>query len=141
MGDHGGQVPGGTFDVRELWVSEPPGEDAPAEAIPKGGDFTFHAKFTGTGRQWKNMKDQKHTMEVIFHAEGMGATEKEVDYDPANPTLVVLNPGTDLYEATFKVTANTLPVGLYRCGCTVVDKNWHGAVGYYEGLIIQIFED
>lgn len=139
MTDHGGQMPGGTLDVTELWVTEPVGADAPSEAIPKGGEFTLHVKFSGSGSQWGNMKREGHKFEVYFHLEGMGTTEEEVDYGPENVFLVN---NQDEYEVELPITVaqNTLPVGLYRCGCTIENKNWIGAVGYIEGLILQIYD-
>lgn len=140
MADHGGQMPGGKLDVTELWVTEPEGEDAPAEAIPQGGEFTLHVKFSGSGSQWKNMKKEGHNFEIYFHLEGIGRSEEEMDYGPKNVTL---NKNTDCYEVMQVVTAqeNTLPVGLYRCGCTVEDTNWVGAVGFFDGLVIQIYKN
>lgn len=138
MTNHGGQMPGGTLDVTELWVTEPVAADAPSEAIPKGGEFTLHTKFSGSGGQWGNMKREGHEFKVFFHLEGMGITEDEVDYGPVTVNLV---DGQDEYEVEHPVTAaqNTLPVGLYRCGCTIENTNWIGAVGYIEGLILQIY--
>jgi hypothetical protein len=42
-----GQMPGGTFDVTRVWVTEPEEAEKPNEAIPVGGKFTLHAAFTG----------------------------------------------------------------------------------------------
>jgi len=135
-----GQMPGGKFDVTDLWVTEPEAADAPAEAIPQGGEFTLHAKFSGSGSQWKNMKKENHIFEIYFHLEGVGTTEKEVD---DGPMTVTLDKSTDTYEIEHVVTPqqNTLPIGLYRCGCTVENKNWTGAVGFNEGLILQIYKN
>jgi hypothetical protein len=133
-----GQMPGGTLDVTNIWVTEPPPADDPHEAIPQGGEFTLHARFTGAGTQWINMRDQAHHFHVYFHLEGIGSTEAEVDYGPVSMNLGQAN----VYDVNHTVTAqqNTLPRGLYRCGVTIEDQNWHGAVGFNEGLVIQIYE-
>lgn len=133
-----GQMPGGKFDVTQFWVTEPEEADAPAEAIPQGGEFTLHAIFTGSGTQWNNMKSQHHVFAIYFHLEGIGTLEKEVDYGPVHVTL---DPAMNSYEVRRVVTAqqNTLPVGLYKGGCTVENTNWHGAVGFNEGLVLQVY--
>jgi len=130
-----GQVASGTFDVNSLWVTEPPTADTPAQAIPHGGVFTFHMTFTGTGAHWYNCRSQGHHFQVKFHVEGVGA-EMEADYTPP-PIQVNLNQTN--YEVTYTVNPNTLPVGLYRCGCTVEDNDWHGTVGFRENLLLQIY--
>ena len=134
-----GQVPSGTFNVTNIWVTEPPEAEHPHEAIPKGGEFTLHATFTGSGNQWINMREQHHHMRTWFHVEGLGHTEAEEDYQ-VTPDLQLSD--QNVYEVTRTVTVqqNTLPIGLYRCGVTVEDWDWHGAVGFYEGLVIQIYE-
>jgi hypothetical protein len=131
-------MPGGTFDVNGLWVTEPTAADVPAQAIPQGGEFTLHASFTGSGTQWMDMRDQNHVMRTWFHLEGIGSTEAEVDYQAPDVTLGPAN----VYQVSRTITAaqNTLPIGLYRCGITTENVNWHGAVGFYEGLVIQIYE-
>ena len=138
MADHSGQMPSGAFDVTKLWVTEPAAADAPSEAIPRGGEFTLHAIFTGSGTQWNNMKSQQHVFAVNFHVERIGAQPAEEDYGPVNITL---NPATDSYTAEYTVAAqqNMLPEGVYRVGCTAQNQNWKGAVGFYEGLVIQIY--
>ncbi len=138
MADHSGQMPGGNLDITTLWITEPAAADAPAEAIPQGGEFTLHAQFTGSGTQWNNMKKQSHVFAVHFHLEGIGTTEAEVDYGPINVTL---NQATNSYDVTRIVTAqqNTLPIGLYNWGCTVENTNWHGAVAFYMGRVLQIY--
>jgi len=134
-----GQMPGGTLNVTNLWVTEPPDADHPHEAIPQSGEFTLHTTFTGSGSQWINMKAAGHLFHVRFHVEGIGAAEPEVDYGPVS---VNLNAATNVYAVAHTVTPqqNTLPAGLYRCGVTVEDKSWHGGVGFYEGLVIQVYE-
>jgi hypothetical protein len=133
-----GQMPAGTFDVTNLWVTEPTEAEHPHEAIPRGGEFTLHARFTGSGTQWMDMRDQNHVMDTWFHLEGIGSTEGEVDYHADPVTLGAAN----VYNVSYTIAAqqNTLPVGLYRCGVTTENVNWHGAVGFYEGLVIQIYE-
>jgi len=131
-------MPGGRLHVPELWVTEPPAADRPAEAIPEHGEFTLHATFSGSGDQWKNMKHNTHRFEVVFHVEGIGVSEPEVDYGPVH---VHLNQTDDEYQADYLVPANknTLTPGLYRCGVTVVNEDWIGAVAFREGLVLQIY--
>jgi hypothetical protein len=131
-----GQVPGGTLDITRFWVTEPTAADTPYEAIPQGGQFTFHARLTGSGSAWDNMKQQNHVFSAKFHMEGIGVSGTERDYNAPNVTL---NPSTNSYEIALTITNNNLPAGLYRCGCTVINTNWHGAVAFYEGLVIQIY--
>ncbi len=133
-----GQMPGGTFDVNSLWVTEPAASDVPAMVIPRGGEFTLHATFTGSGTQWLNMQKAGHAMDTWFHLEAIGSTGAETDYQAANVILVV---GQNVYEVTYTVAAwqNTLPEGFYRCGVTVENLHWRGAVGFNENLFIQIY--
>lgn len=140
MSEHKGQVPGGTLDVPDLWVTEPKGVEEPAEAIPEGQEFTLHAVLRGSGRQWENMKSEGHQFEIYFHLEGIGHTEEEVDF---GPEYVTLNENLNEYEVSYPVQpeANTLPVGLYRVGCTAENLDWTGAVGFNEGLVIQIYKE
>ena len=138
MGDHKGQMPGGSLDVTNLWVTEPATADAPAEAIPQAGPFTLWTTFSGKGTQWDNLNGATpplYKFDVMFHIEGIGVGEPEVDY---GPVAITLN-GQSSYNVSYPVNPNKLPAGLYRCGVTIVCKNWHGAVGYYEGLIFQIY--
>jgi hypothetical protein len=53
-----------------------------------------------------------------------------------------LDEATDEYHVKFRVKPdeNELPVGLYRVGCTVENRNWPGAVGFNEGLVLQIYK-
>jgi hypothetical protein len=132
-------MPGGTLDVPTLWVTEPKEAETPAEAIPEGHEFTLHALLTGSGNQWDNMKAEGHEFEIYFHMEGIGKTEEEVDY---GPETVTLNENQNEYEVSHRVPAdeNTLPIGLYRVGCTAENMDWPGAVGFIEGLVLQIYK-
>lgn len=151
-----GQLPEGKFDVTGLRVTrEAHPDESPVvlSVIDWGEPFDLTVNFEGSGTAWYNYEhDALMRARVSFHAEGIGAAAGEYDLGPVCVDLV---PNQGSYEATYTVPGGINDDGIFRLGAMVTIEKLNnaadtitncnapataelGALGFYEGLVIQI---
>jgi hypothetical protein len=146
MADHGGQpVVGGVpemditgLEVVEGGVSPLP----PANILEPNVSFQLKATFSGTGNNWQNLKNMGKYFEATFYAEGIGVPPYDVNFGTANSNL---DPSVDAQEIKLEYKPGLPNPGIYRVGVVITFPKgagekaaWHGMLGYYDGLIIQV---
>ena len=72
-----GQIPTGTFAVRDLVVTEPPGALDPSVVIPKGGKFNVKLTFQGTGAEFIGYENLAAEYKIEYYYEGYGSAATE----------------------------------------------------------------
>ena len=131
------------FDVSALEIREIVGTQNPATIVKVTDSFELGATFNGSGFVWDNLKLQAQEYRVSYFAEGIGMAASEVDLGsgPALPVRTLTAADTYGFADTkITVLANTLGVGVYRIACVVTFPNFAGLVGFFEDLIIQIYQ-
>ena len=124
------------FDVSNLEVSAEP-SPGPLNIVPVGEDFTLTATFGATpgGIWWNEIKDDAEAYNGAFYAEGWGVAAGDIDLgdEPGNFGA------PDTYTQDHVVSGGIAQPGVYKMACVVTLPGVPGVVGYYDGLVVQVY--
>ena len=131
------QIPGWLeFDVTNLEAVETAHPTIQQNILDLGEEFDLKATFTGAGTDWENMKADAEAYEVMFYAEGFGATAPDLDLGPESGNLGA----ADTVEVFHTVVGGVGTDGVYRCAAVVTFPGKTGVLGFYDQLLIQVNE-
>lgn len=129
------------FDVTALEISEtahPIWE--PSMIVSRTAPFNLACSFQGSGIVWQWIKAWGITFRVSYHAEGIGFNASEVDLGSVNGTT---SAAKDVYgpaDTTLTVPPGRLNPGVYKVACVVTFDNAPGLTGFFDTLVIQVYE-
>lgn len=127
------------FNVMDLQVVEPNPTEiwAPKTIVATTEDFELRVSFNGSGFVWGHLKREAAPFTISYFAEGIGGPpvdEKTI----AEKTGQLTN--DDEYNILCPVLHPHLHAGVYRIACVITFPTMPGLTGFFENLVIQVYE-
>ena len=126
-------------DVNGLEVNAQTGFWSPTNIVASNEPFALGARFQGSGFVWTWLKNWNQQYQVSYFAEAIGNSANDQALGSRVNALTASNtygpPDTD-----YNVAAGTLPVGIYRIACVLTFPGAPGLTGYFESLIMEVYQ-